>query len=327
MKSMFTKISVLFVVLFTFAFSQDLSKIPAPKIGVWVVSNYQYVDSDNLTPDNNFNLKHARFLLKGKVMKNVSYHAMVDLHDNTEKGPKFMQAWVAYSLDKMLNIRVGQFKYPFGAEAYSSLMKWKFINPSFVTGGIVKKLGSSGSMFRDLGIQVYGQHQLSKAVGFEYKAMLMNGSGGNASDNNNDKDIVVYAGLKLPHKIHFGASVYSGKNGVDGEYSETAFGVQAKFNTKKLSLQAEYITANYEVSPTKEVEPDGFYAYATYKILPKFEAGARFDSYKSDSGATEKERFTLSAGYYLNPINRIMVNYEIKKDMDNLFTIQFYVGL
>lgn len=327
MKSLLTKFSILFVVLFTFTFSQDLSKIPTPKLGVWVVSNYQYIDNEDLTPNNKFNLKHARFIVKGKIMKNLSYHAMVDLHDNTEKGPKFMQAWVAYSVHKLLNVRVGQFKYPFGAEAYPSLMKWKFINPSFVTGNIVKKLGSNGSMFRDIGIQVSGLHRFSKDVGLEYKAMVMNGEGGNAAEKNNDKDLVVYAGLKFPHKINIGASVYTGKGGPDGEFSETAFGLQAKFNTKKLAVQAEYITANFDVSPTQEVEPDGFYAYAAYKFLPKFEVGARFDSYKSDSDATEKERFTLSTGYYFNPLNRIMLNYEIKKDMDNVVTLQFYVGL
>ncbi len=327
MKSGFYKLILLSIILISFSFAQNAAKIPLPKIGVWVVSNYQYIDNDNLTPNNTFNLKHARFIVKGKLLKNIDYHAMVDLHDNAVKGAKFMQAWVGYTVTKALKFRVGQFKYPFGIEAYPSLMKWKFTNPSFITGSIVKKLGSSGNAFRDVGAQVFGAHKFSKSVSLEYKVMIMNGAGANKAENNNDKDIVVYAGLKLPKKIHLGASLYSGKGGPNGELSETAFGLQAKFNTKKLALQAEYITANFDKTTTTEVKPNGFYAYASYKILPKVELGLRIDRYKADTDANEMKRLTFATGYYFNPINRIMVNYEVKENMDNVFTLQFYLGI
>ncbi|MEN8194527.1 MAG: porin, partial [Bacteroidota bacterium] len=297
--------------------------------------SYQWNDAEGKIPQTKFGVNVARLIVKGEFAENLSYHLMTDFWTHEGIRPILMQTWLQYNTGKYAQFRVGQFKYPFGIEAYPALIKWKFMNPSYVTGGIAKKLGKEGAFFRDIGAQVAGTAVISKDFALLYKAMIMNGNGSNVFENNNSKDLVGNVGLKLPYNIIVGGSYYTGISGDSVDVGENGFAVNVAVKNKKFTAQAEYMSASYELSATNTEKPAGFYVYGTYMILPKIEIGVRYDSFDRNTNSSSNvsmSRTTISTGYYFNSINRIMLNYEIRDDekdiiKGNLLSVLFQAAI
>ncbi|WP_457566633.1 porin [Caldithrix abyssi] len=308
-----------------------------PKIGVWIMSNYEYDTTEDIEPNSSFGVKHARLLFKGQTTDKMGYHAMVELVGPADKKPLLMQAWVSYTVSSFLKFRMGQFKYPFGYEAYPGRIYWKFLNPSYVTAGIVKKLGMTGGYFRDIGVEAAGEYALADNFSAIYKFMVFNGTGVNARDVNSSKDYAAFIGARLPEThLTLAGSFYRGKSLSDGtESEESAYGILLKFSAKKITAQAEYITAFYDaVNSDFKKEPAGFYVSGTYRFTQNIEVGLRYDQYEDDQNTANstKTRYTFMGGYYFNKQNRIILNYEIRKDdlnhnIGDLFTVQLQTAL
>lgn len=281
-------------------------------------------------------LKRIRLGAKGSVYENIGYAFLFE----TASSPKLMQAWLDYNFSQYANIRVGQFKYPFGMESYVTATTWKFINPSGITNNISKTLGRKGSSFRDMGIQVGGKLGLAKEVKLGYKLMVMNGNGINSADNNGKKDLAARFNCIVPLGIDFGVSYYTGNYQETEEISfdESAYGVHFVMNNKlldrELLIQGEYIAANYKTI-NSQIEPWGYYLYGTYFISSNIEVGLRYDYYEPDKSAEtilDQSRTTFSVGYYFEKKQRINLNYELrddssKPDLKNLLTIQFQYAI
>ncbi|MCK5088287.1 MAG: porin, partial [Melioribacteraceae bacterium] len=296
-------------------------------------ANFDWNDTEGKVPQTAFSMRTVRLLVSGNIIKSVGYHVMVNFWAFNEYKPELMQAWVSYNTGKYAKFRVGQFKYPFGIEAYPAIIKWKFINPSSVTLGIAGKLGTEGSIFRDIGAQVEGSASISSKVGFLYKFMVMNGNGANVGEINNPKDIVLNAGFKLPYNIILAGSYFNGTAGENADVDENAYTFNASVKEKKFTVQAEYMSANYKM-PDSVVKPSGYYLSGTFMITNSIEAGFRYDFYNRDSNIDQSEitRYTFSAGYYFNKINRILINYEIFDDQKNpnqgnLLSVQFQAAI
>lgn len=333
-------LSVIFIfILFSTVIGQEKKEDKENTIpinwGVWTISSFSWDDTDNLTPATQFNLNAARLIATGEPVDNVSYHVMGDF-SSPDYSPRLMQAWVEYKPVKYLSIRAGQFKYPFVSDAYPPLIYWKFANVSYTTANIVKKLGYTGSLFRDIGVQAYCNYDISKELSLNCKLMVMNGTGANAKDNNSPKDFVGFLGFKIINFINVGGSYYFGKSLPDSiEVDESAYGLQLKVEKEKFSFQAEYLLAKYDANITrKEVSPSGYYVYGTYKVIPTIEFGFRYDFLNQDKNIdnNNKSRVTLSASYLFDKKSRIMINYEIRNDdiisnMGNLLTILGQVAI
>ncbi len=322
MKSFTSLLLLLFATSMLFA--QEKQSIE-PDWGVWIQSSYIQNESDNANPDNTFQINTAMLLVNGKTADKWSFHAMGNV-----KSQVLMQAWVKYQVDKYLSLRAGQFKYPFGYEAYGPLVRWKFVSPSFITTNIVKKLGAEGSLYRDTGLAAETLFPFSDTFKLHVKAMVFNGTGPNTTDNNNKKDLAAFVGAEIQKHFLAGLSVYSGSRPWnEQELDESALGFLFRYQKQSLTVQSEYIRAKYESYTSLEnITPEGYYLYTTYMFPKNIEAGFRFDKYNDDQGS-EKSRSTLSAGYYFNPLNRLLINYEIIDDENtgNLLTILFQAAL
>ena len=333
-------LSVCFIALtFSSLFGQEKeeTKKPEPmKWGIWAISSYTWDATENIVPATQFNMAIARVLVNGEPIKDLSYHVMGEWALGAENTPTLLQAWVNYKPTVNMSISAGQFKYPFGYEAYPPIILWKFSNPSYVTTGIVRKLGLTGGKFRDIGIQAAGNFKLSKNFNINFKIMGMNGSGANAAENNNSKDIVGYLGVKIMNFINVGGSFYKGKSLPDTfEVDESAFGVQLQIQKERFSFQAEYIMAKYDANIVRsEVSPKGFYVYGTYMVAPNIEFGVRFDQYDRNINVDDnnQSRTTIALSYLFNRIIRVMFNYEIRNDdtnynIGNLLTVTGQIAL
>jgi len=329
------KTFIILILLCTSAiFAQPENLIANVKHQFW--GQVQYVNSQETNIDDSFLIKRFRLGAKGDVLENLKFAFLFEMAGS----PYLMQGWLDYTFHPMLNIRVGQFKYPFGIENYVSATLWDFVNPSFVTAGITSKLGYEGGKLRDIGVQLSGQNAFSKEITFKYFLTVMNGNGINTKDNNKNKDFVGRVVLDFNKTLNFGASYFGGTaNDPNGpaRYAESAFGIDAKYINsiagRKLKIQGEYISGIYN-SAAGETKPAGFYAYLIYELLSKqLEAGFRYDSYKKDSGLDKKQsRMTLGLSYYLAEKQKINFNYElIENDYytggDNLLTMQFQFAL
>ncbi len=324
-------------------FAQEAEKKFKPTFTPFLWLQSSFVNDETAGKNATFQLTRARLGASGMVREKISYHLMMEgvLGGKTTA---LLQAWMEYELHPLAALRIGQFKYPFGIEAYPSIIYWKFIDPSFVTNGITRELGrinpeqSSGS-FRDIGVQLAGELESQNGFALGYKIMAMNGNGILQTDNNANNDMALRGHLKMPRGINLGASYFRGKftsTTALAAFAESAFGVDVAWNHKalgrELRIQGEYILANYETSGD-DIEPRGYYLYGAYFFLPKVELGIRYDAFqpnKNLSQTVNQKRTTLLAGYYFDKTQRITVNYEIRDDglkgTDNILTALFQIA-
>ena len=305
---------------------------------LWIQASF--VNGETSREPSTFQLKRSRFGTKGIAYGRVGYHFMMEGVVNG-KDPRVLQTWIDYRVHSLASFRVGQFKYPFGIEAYPSFVTWKFINPSFVTGGIVKELGrksvgQNSGLFRDTGVQCEGRFEIGSEYAVGYKTMVMNGNGILQSDNNDEKDLVLRGSLTAPLGVQVGASYFKGtfESDVDGAaLDESAVGVDLTWRNEvqgqTFRIQGEYVSGRYK-TPGKDIDPQGFYLYGTILLAPRVEVGLRYDWFEPNRNEVEpieRERTTLGMAYQFHKDQRISINYEVVNDdlkqVDNVFTAQF----
>ena len=140
------KLGFLLVVVMLFSvnqFAQTKNVSKVPKFTVQFGGTYSYDATTGANPASSFALGFARLIAKGNIMDNISYQIMTDVAGSNDAASGLAtrrsilkQAWVSYDYSKYAKVRVGQFKYPFGYDAYVSVTTWKFIIPSYATIGI-----------------------------------------------------------------------------------------------------------------------------------------------------------------------------------------------
>ena len=291
---------------------------PTIKTFYWLQAGYYDNDLENGEPT--FEFKRARFGIKGKVLKHVGYHLMIEgIHDGVD--PRVYQAWIDYELHPLASVRVGQFKYPFGLEALPGFVWWKFIDPSLVTGGIVKELGRKNAadetgLFRDIGVQLSGNYKINENYTAKYQAMIMNGNGILKTDNNKAKDFAIRGQLFAPYGAQVGIAYFIGnfRNATDSlDYDESALGLEFMLENKlagrPFRVQGEYITAVYETT-SADLKPDGYYIYGTYCLYTsKLEAAIRYANYEPTSSLTLKKT-TAGLTWYIAKDQLIRLNVD-----------------
>jgi len=310
---------------------------------IWLQTGLLNEDGDNNHPS--FIFKRARFGLAGKAAEKVDYHFMVEAIHGAEFDPKLYQAWIGYRLDRDFSLRVGQFKYPFGIEAYPGFPFWKFIDASYVTNGIVKELGrnnpgEASGIYRDIGIEIAGRHRFDRDYSAGYKFMIMNGNGINTTDDNDNKDFVFHGNLQTPGNVGLGISFYSGAYDEPGETSsssENAFGFDfvwnSEINNRDLRIQAELMAAVYDTQGG-DPEPWGYYVFGTYYFTRKIELGMRYDFYEPDElepAVENYKRVTLLFGYNIAKDQIIRINLDMiddeSDDIDYVFQLLCQIAI
>jgi len=333
------RFSLLFAALLIGAFvTVNAQEKPAEPLKInfsaYGLIGFNYDATEGTSPDTRFLTRAARLNISGKFYDKIGFGAQMELSGT----PTMTQAFMDYNADKLLNIRAGQFKYPFGMEQYPSLFVWKFTNLSYIHDLFTRSMGMNGAMFRDQGVQVSGEYKMNDAFSPYYKVMVMNGTGANANDNNNQKDIVAQFGAKFMKDFEANFSYLNGRNGVSGQFAETAFNVFLGYKTKTIQAQAEYLSSSVEVAAgpgTYTAKPQGYYLYATGKVLDNVELGVRYDVYDRDKEATvdnDLSRATVLVGYYFDDFQKITLNYEFRDDkantkLGNLLMLTAYIGL
>jgi hypothetical protein len=327
----------------------DSKPIPppfTPKVTPYGFINFQWSMTDAPSPKpgvNTFEFRRARVGLKGDVTKEIGFTIIYDGADNSLKDAFGIIRYVPG-----LELRVGQFKTPFGYEQQEADTKLLWVYNSYVVQALAR-----GRDSRDDGVLAAGKWKLGDILALELSAAGVNGAGPNTKDDLNEKNAWGRGGIAISaagtttrlggsygygHQVAFAGA--DAKFGVQGSgasatlddtyfYFHTA-GADVTFDSKWLFVAAEWIQSKRHVTrftapttgTTTDITPKGWYVGA-YSRSP-WNAGLIFRAEKArlptSSGAAQgtalnadwNERYTVGAYYDVLPVSaRLILNYEL----------------
>ncbi|HKO59171.1 MAG TPA: porin [Thermoanaerobaculia bacterium] len=237
-------------------------------------------------------LRRARMNVSGRFLEEFNFRAELEfagsLANATGFGAQLTDAYVNWNRFDSANVRVGQFKTPFGFEQL-------YADPRLYTAErtLVSDRLAPG---RQIGIQVGGEAYYER---FNYALGLFNGSGTNQNFNDNNKfmaaarvSVVPFSGRLLDEQSRWslGADGFRTTDaslalpaefGVDSTPATPArdnifvgrrrgVGYDTQFELGPFELWAEYLRATFEAAdrvPAARLRSDGWYAQASYYVI------------------------------------------------------------
>lgn len=278
--------------------------------------------------NNAFDLHRARLDVKGDISDRWSY----ELYTEFAGTVKLLDGYALYKAGDFLHITAGQFKVPFSLESLIADSQLEFIDRSQVVDALSGRakdvIGNQNG--RDIGLQVNGGFaKLEDFYLFEYTLGVFNGAGfGAATDNNNHKDFAGRLSIHPLKNLSLSADLYDGK----GFYGTPAAsqtrnreGIDARYTQGPLS-----ITTEYDKGKDGAIKRDGWYAQATYFIIPKrLQLAAKYDTYYPNNVVTTDHSNWYVGGVncYFNDWVRILLNYSYRREQtkqinNDLFSAQ-----
>ena len=312
--------------------------------------------------------RRTRLTAKGTKGENWGYKLTVDIDDDAEEA-SVDEAWVKYAGLNNVDLIVGRLKAPFGLE---ELVSDKYI--STIERSAIYEVGNFLSGKPDFAFAAQGSWN-----NFSGQVHLID-EGEEDDDSSDSFSIAARIANRIlfgtqenkPHFAHFGAAYAVRDFGNAGSAMDfrsrlavhtigdrpTAgndvvvedadqFGLEAAYINGPLSLQSEYLMADFDGESSSvagsDVDVDGFYVAATYtltgesrgyksstnkfdKIKPKNNLGAwelvakyengEIDIDNNPNGDAEYDVLTLGVNWYPNTNVRFSLNY-LMTDTDN----------
>ncbi len=258
-----------------------------------------------------------------------------------------LDLWANWHQFPEFQIKVGQYKAPFGFEQISPDPKLLTPERSQVTSGLTPE--------RQIGVQIWGKPFATVFPDqkdlLTYYAGIFNGNGRNVTVNDNDQymyvgrlelqalktkifdeDAMLKLGVNALSSHDAAGTVLSPAGSVrvnsDGSLSafaapsaaeRTAYGLDASFHLGPFDLMAEYLSENFDARPVNGIPPlfndfraDGYYVQAGYYLIPKkLQLVSKYESF--DPGQVANDNLSSITGglnYYLKGDDiKIMAHY------------------
>ncbi|MFA5778565.1 MAG: porin [Elusimicrobiota bacterium] len=250
-----------------------------------------------------FSIAQARFGLKGDIAKEISYKfTMETTNKDTENNKSLYDAYMDIKSIPYFAVRLGQFKYKFSLENTTADEDLELINKSDVVNNFI-------SPTRDIGIEILKSLSV-KSLKSDLSVGVVNGSGSNCSDDNDNKAIIGRISLSPLKDLSFGGSMYSGATGVNTT-AKDRLGFEIKYGYKNILCKAEYLHGK-----DGSIKKEGYYLTGGYEILPKTIFLARYDMWDSSLkvAGNNNNRWTFGLNYFLDKNVLIRNNYERKTE-------------
>lgn len=331
--------------------SKDAPEAFRPTVTPYGYVNFQYAltDPPGDRPDvHTFEFRRVRIGLKGEITPQIGFAVLYDGADNAMK-----DVYASVKALPGVELRLGQFKTPFGYEQPESDSRLLWLYNSYVVAALAR-----GRDSRDLGVLAIGKWKLVEAFSAELSAAVVNGAGSNVRDDLGEKNVWTRGGLSWSQSkltARLGASYGYGRQvatlGTDNKFGvqggaldDTYFffhtvGADLSFDSPWFFAVAEYMQSNrraHRYSPTgprtaSDLQPTGWYV-AGYGKTPwnagpivRAEAAHLPVSSGAEAGtalnAGWNQKYTVGAYYDVTPINaRFVLNYEFDASDEALRT-------
>jgi regulator of replication initiation timing len=282
-------------------------------------------------------LRRARVNVAGRFVEDFSFKVEMDLagslSDTSGFRAQLTDGYINWSRFNAANIRVGQFKTPYGFEQL-------YADPRLYTAER-SMMSDRLTPGRQIGVQLAGVGLDDR---FNYAAGLFNGSGTNQNFNDNDKlmasarlGFVPFDGRMFGKaaKISVGANGFRSTDtglavasdfGIDSTPTTPArdniftgrrrgIGFDAQAEIGRAEFWGEYLRDTFEPSsrfPAGSFYSDGWYAQATYYVIPaKLQLAERLEIFDPrDITAGDATRSTVSG------MNWYFKQHDIKLQLD-----------
>ncbi|MDL2247841.1 OprO/OprP family phosphate-selective porin [Bacteroides sp. OttesenSCG-928-J23] len=294
-----------------------------------------YTYDDSADADNNFDVKRVIFMAEGKITDKWLVYFMY----NFNSGGTLLEMYTEYELLPGLSARLGQFALPFTIENPLSTSVVELIDCYSQGVSYLASIGNQDPLVgsttgRDLGFMLHGK-LLNNLL--SYNLAAFNGQGINKKDRNNNKDIVGSLMVYPLQWLSVGGSFIKGKGNavalsdinpgiaIGDNYTRDRWAAGVVLNTKPLSLRSEYLGGK-----DGKVKSEGYYATASYHLLPKFDIIASYDYFNKNKDMDyEQTNYVVGVQYWFYPRCRVQAQYTYKDNKiegaSNVFQAQVQV--
>lgn len=294
-------------------------------------------DSRFTNDNDRFYLRRARLNATGKFLEEFDFRLEMDLagslSNTSALRAQMTDGFITWNRYAEANVRVGQFKTPFGFEQLYGDPRLYTIERSLANDRL--------TLSRQIGAQVAGEFfekRLTYALG------AFNGNAVNNNFNDDDRFLSVGRAAVVPWQGKLGSTSatwsvggngYSSKDtnvplsdlGVDSTPTSTdrdgifngerkGLGVDTQLIAGPLEIWVEYMSVHFEPEsriPRSEFDADGGYVQASYFVLPnRLQAVLKYETFdpNTDRDEDETDTATLGVGYYLKGHDlKLMLNY------------------
>ncbi len=279
---------------------------------------FRYQD-DNAVDKEEFLVRRARVNVRGPVSERTSYRIEFQL-DAKEAGKargskvQLRTAYADYKLERG-RLRIGQAKLPWGYELLASVPKlWTAERALFMDRLFPNQ--------RDIGVQWSYRRSASSP---QVDVGIFNGTGINASDNNDRKNVMA----RVDFPVRDGSVAVSGYVGEDDEgvdaTDQERYGVSARLGQGQVQWLAEYVTGKdggYDVQ--------GWYAQVGHplsKVRPDL-LFVKYDQYDENTDGPGDLFRRWSVGYWrqLDKATRLTLVHERRKPQSQFSELSKWDG-
>ena len=305
-------------------------------------------DARFTTGNDRFYLRRARINLQGKFLEEFDFRIEGEFAGTVAEASgnraQLTDAYINWNRFDFANVRVGQFKSPFGYEQL-------YADPRLFT--IERSLPNDRlTASRQIGVQVGGD-LFDKKI--SYATGIFNGTSVNITSNDNDKffwagriSAVAWQGLLGGQDARWSVGadgLRSADTALTGQPAEFGFdivpggtrdntftgrrkagGLDTQLHVGPFDLWVEYLRARYKTAngiPSRSFDADGWYAQAGYFVLPKtLQAVVKFEDFDPNVSVfnNSTNTWTLGANWYLKADDiKLQFDY-LMTDIDGVAT-------
>jgi hypothetical protein len=255
-----------------------------------------------------FEVRNARFGVKGKINNYMSYKAELDLSD--EGKMKMLDAYVKFTPLRNLDFYLGQRKIPFSTDYMRSPAENIFANRSFLA-----KYINDG--MRDIGF--YADYKIDGSIPVDILLGAVNGTGNNNPQWIEKPNFVSRLSVGPETGFRATGNLYYG----EAEYKDhlALFGGELRYSKGSFFIESEYISRNWTDTTATRIHDDGLYIHSYYnffvdrKMIKLITPTARWDFIGNSvfGGEVSAGRLTfgVNVGFESKPFySEIRLNYE-----------------